>query len=201
MTLTLSTFTDHPTLDLVQRVDLVGIQLEATTGTMVVLLREQDEPHRVLPLFVGGPEASAIALGATGTSTPRPLTHDVMAALVDQLGARLDRVEVTELEDTTFFADLVLTGPEGDRRVDARPSDAIALAVRTGADLYVSEAVLDEAGAVVEEAGDETGPAGPPLDPEAIDAAVEEFRDFLSDLDPEDFADAGPTTPTPGSDQ
>ncbi|MEZ5141897.1 MAG: hypothetical protein R2726_05175 [Acidimicrobiales bacterium] len=71
--------------------------------------------------------------------------------------------------------------------------------MRTGADLFVSEAVLDEAGAVVEEAGDGRA-RRPPLDG-AIDAAVEEFRDFLSDLDPEDFADAGPTTPTPGSDQ
>ncbi len=163
-------------------VDLLGVQLDVTSGEYVVLLRESDEPRRVLPLFVGGPEASAIALGATGAVPERPHTHDVMAALVEQLGAQIERVEVTNLDEGVFHADLVVSGPEGASRIDARPSDAIALAVRTEARLLVSEAVLDEAAVEVTEAG---------ADPDVIDAEVDEFRDFLADVDPADFVRQG----------
>jgi bifunctional DNase/RNase len=170
-------------------VDLLGVQLVAGSGALVVLLQEHDEPHRVLPLFVGGPEASAIALGAAGATAQRPLTHDVMADLVQQLGAQLERVEVTALEDSTFYADLVVVGPTGDLRVDARPSDAIALALRAHAPLFVSDAIMDEAGAPLDEDDLEDGPDDV-IDVEAIEAEVDEFRDFLADLDPDDFGTA-----------
>jgi bifunctional DNase/RNase len=172
-------------------VDLVGIQMEVTTGVPVVILREHDEPHRVLPIFVGGAEAASIALAATGQTPKRPQAHDLMASLVESLDGHLDAVEVVELRDGTFVANLAISGPTGDRRVDTRPSDAIALAVRLGAPLFVSDAVLDEAGAVpVEEADEPT-----PIDAEAIDADVDRFRDFLDHVDPADFVtdDQGPT--------
>lgn len=165
-------------------VELVGVQV-ANDG-VVVLLREHDEPHRILPIVVGGLEATAIVLGVTDTETPRPITHDLLASLVEHFGARLDRVEVTELDGSTFHADLVLDAVDGASRVDARPSDAIALAIRVHAPLFVSEEVLDAAAA---ELVDEEPEGGEPPDPEAIEAEVDEFRRFLTDLDPDDFGE------------
>ncbi len=156
-------------------VDLVGISVEA--GGSVVVLREHDTPHRLLSIVIGGAEAASIAIAASGQSVPRPLSHDLMAALVESLEGHLDAVEVTDLRDGTFFANLALTGPVGEHRLDTRPSDAIALAVRLHAPLYVSEHVLDEVGAI----------PNPGLDDEAIEAEVSDFHDFLAELDPADF--------------
>jgi len=162
-----------------KQVDLAGLSMEATSGAPLVVLREQDEPHRLLAIFVGGPEAVAIALAVSGQEPPRPLTHDLMAALVQSLDGHLDGVEVTELREGSFLATLAIHGPAGPHRLDTRPSDAIALAVRMGAPLFVSEAVLDEAGTVPVIDVDDT----------AIDEAVEEFRSFLDDVDPAHFAE------------
>lgn len=180
----------------VKQVDLVGVHVEEEHGAVVVVLREHDEPHRVLPVIVGGLEATAIVMGATDTAAPRPLTHDLMASLVDQLGGRLERVEVTELADATFYADLVLAGPAGALRVDARPSDAIALAMRTHVPVFVSDDVLDEAGAELVEV--DVG-AGEALDPEQIDAEIDQFREFLTELEPADFAESGDDTDDRGT--
>jgi len=163
-------------------VELVNVGIEASTGAPLVLLREHDEPHRLLPVFIGGVEASSIAI-ALGDEPPlRPMTHDLLLTLVEQFGAELDRVELTRFEDEMFFADLVVVDPAGERRIDARPSDALALAVRTGAPVLVSDDVLDEAGALPEpvESAD--------VDPADIDDEVDRFRAFLGDVDPSDFA-------------
>lgn len=161
-------------------VEIVGLHIEASSGAPLVLLREHDEPHRVLPIFVGGPEAASIALALSGEAASRPLTHDVMAALVTSVDAHVDSVEVTGLRDGAFFAELAISGPTGGMRLDTRPSDGIALAVRLGAPLFVSDAVLEEAGALfVDE-----------LDEEAIDDEVAEFRTLLDDLDPTEIAGA-----------
>lgn len=166
-------------------VEIIGLHLEATSGAPLVLLRELDEPHRVLPIFVGGPEAASIARALSGETPPRPLTHDVMAALMESFGAHIDAVEVTDLRDGAFLAELAITGPAGGTRLDSRPSDAIALAVRLGAPLFVSEAVLDEAGTVLSEEPDEEA-----IDEGAIDEEVAEFRTLLDALDPADIAGA-----------
>ncbi|HUW01017.1 MAG TPA: bifunctional nuclease family protein [Acidimicrobiales bacterium] len=165
--------------------DLVGLGIEPTTGSPVVMLREHDEPHRMLPIFVGGLEATAIGLALSGEEPPRPMTHDLMASLVQSLEGEVDAAEVTELRDGSFFARLALHGPGGDRTVDTRPSDAIALAVRIGAPVFVDEAVLDEAGSLPEPGDDESEPV---IDEAQIDEAVEEFRSFLDDIDPAQFA-------------
>lgn len=172
-------------------VDLVGLHIEATSGAPLVLLREHDAPHRVLPIFVGGPEAASIAVALSGQAAPRPLTHDLMASLVQSLDAHIDAVEVTDLRDGAFLAAISVNGPAGGHRLDTRPSDAIALAVRLGTPLFVSDDVLDEAGTVLAEAGtvlDEVP------DEEAIDEAVAEFRAFLDELDPAALADAAGET-------
>jgi bifunctional DNase/RNase len=164
-------------------VDLIGLHIEATSGAPLVLLREHDAPHRVLPIFVGGPEAASIAVALSGQVSPRPLTHDVMASLVQSLDARVEAVEVTDLRDGAFLAAISVSGPAGEHRLDTRPSDAIALAVRLGTPLFVSNEVLDEAGTVISEEPDE----------ESIDEVVAEFREFLAELDPVAFADAAET--------
>lgn len=192
-----------------RRVDITGIALEAHTGAPLVVLRERDEPHRLLPIFIGPPEASAIAIAASGQKPPVPLVHDVMAALVASLDGKVEAVEVNDLQEGTFFATISLTGPSGVRRVGSRPSDALALAARTGAPVYVSEGVLDEAGALpspddadetreideIEAAGREHV-----LDAAAIDAEVDSFRSFLDELDPSDFDDAVGSDDSDGSD-
>lgn len=148
-------------------VDVVGIRLELPQQQPVVVLRERDG-QRYLPIWIGEPEASAIALAQEGIETPRPLTHDLLRDVVAALGSRVVEVQVTELRDGVFYADLVL---EAGRRVSARPSDGIAVALRTGATISVSEAVLDSAGVEVEDEADE----------------VERFREFLEGISPEDF--------------
>jgi bifunctional DNase/RNase len=174
-------------------VDLIGIQVDPSTGAAVLVLREHESPNRLLPIIVGGAEATLIAIAASGQTPPRPLTHDLMATLVDSLDVHVDAAEVTDLHEGSFLANLSLSGPMGERRLDTRPSDAIALAMRLNAPLYVSEHVLDEAGAL---------PALE-LDDDVIDAEVDQFRDFLTGLAPDDFVTelpppTGPAVPDPG---
>ena len=166
-------------------VDLVAIQVDASTGASVLVLRKHEAPHRMLPIVVGGDAAASIAFAASGRHPPRPMTHDLMATLVESFEAHLDAVEVTDLQDGAFIANLAISGPVGERRIDTRPSDAIALAIRLHAPLYVSEHVLAEAGALPAIETDVLGEV-------AIDAEVDQFRSFLADVDPDDFL---PDTP------
>lgn len=173
-------------------VDVLGLNVEAANGAPLVLLREHDAPHRVLPMSIGAPEAVAIALALGHEVPPRPLTHDLLATLIHDLHARVDHVEVTGLRDGTFHAELTVQGPTGERRLDSRPSDAIALALRVDAPVFVSEDVLDEAGtimSVVTDEDDDEGivdadAVGEVVDEEVIEAEVARFRSLLDDLDP-----------------
>jgi bifunctional DNase/RNase len=152
------------------------MQVDTSSGTTVVLLREEDEPRRVLAIFVGPAEAASIAIAVSDEPPERPSTHDLVMSVTDQLGVSLDAVAVTAIRDDTFVAELTFTGPAGEFRLDSRPSDAIALALRADAPVYVTESVLEEAGALFEEPDDE-----------AIDREVAEFRAQLDELDPTDF--------------
>jgi bifunctional DNase/RNase len=157
-------------------VELVGVRVEVHANTPMVLLREQEGRHRLLPIYIGSPEASAIHYALEGIEPPRPFTHDLFLTTIDELGASLDKVFVTEIRDRTFFAELHLTTGSGSKIISSRPSDAIALAVRCGAELYAGDELLDEHG------------QEPPEEPEE-DAAeiIDEFKDFLENVDPEDF--------------
>ena len=168
-------------------VELMGLQVEPNTGAPIVLLRETADPHRVLPVFIGTPEAIAIAVGIEGTTASRPLTHDLLIDVLEGADTRLERVDVTGLEDGTFHAELRLHGPDGVRQVSSRPSDAIALAVRLGAPMFASEAVLDEAGLELVEVEETSGPL---LSAGEIEAEIEDFATFLDDIDPVDFEDS-----------
>jgi bifunctional DNase/RNase len=172
-------------------VEITGIALEASTGAPLVVLQETNEPHRTIPIFIGGTEAASIGLALAGETPDRPLTHDLMADLVELFQARLDRVDVTELRDGAFLAEMTVSGPGGDQRLDTRPSDAIALALRLDAPLYVSDELLAEAGALFEVTADDVDDATDDdievLDDDAIDAAVAAFRAELDDFDAASF--------------
>jgi uncharacterized protein len=158
--------------------ELVGVRVELPSNSPIVLLREVSGKRRVLPIFIGGPEATAIAFALDGVVTPRPMTHDLMKDLLDELGVRVERIVVTDLSERTFFAEIHLKAPAGTHRVSSRPSDAIALAVRVGAPIFAAEEVVDEAATVIED--DSTD--------DASEDVVEQFRAFIDKVSPEDFA-------------
>jgi bifunctional DNase/RNase len=156
------------------QMELVGIELERPPNIPCLLLKETTGEGRVLPIFIGGPEATAIAFALEEVETPRPMTHDLMKDLLDELGATVERVTVTELRDATFFAEIVLSNAGTVHSVSARPSDAVALAIRAGAPVYAEEGVLEEA-------------ARAPIDGMSDDV-VEQFKAFIDNVSPDDFA-------------
>lgn len=148
------------------------------SSSPIALLREVGGEQRILPIFIGAPEATAIAFALEEVVTPRPMTHDLMRDVLEDLGVSLEKIVVTELREGVFHAQLELNGRDGIHTISSRPSDALALAARTGSPIYASEEVLDEA-AYPEEREDE---------PEAQEEVVEQFKDFINSVDPEDFA-------------
>ena len=151
---------------------VVGVRVELPQNQPVVLLREQDGV-RYLPIWIGAVEASAIAFQQQGVQTARPLTHDLLKDTITALGARLEAVHITEIRDDIFYAELRFSGGVS---VSARPSDAIALALRCDAAILGSDAVLDAAGIEI---------------PDEQEDEVEKFREFLDTISPEDFAAGG----------
>lgn len=154
--------------------ELVGIELERPPNIPCLVLREAEGEGRLLPIFIGGPEATAIAFALEEVETPRPMTHDLMKDLLDEVGARIERVVVTELRDATFYAEIILRAAGEVHTVSARPSDAVALAVRYGAPVFAEEGVLEVAGRAVDEGV-----------PEEV---VEQFKEFIEQVNPDDFA-------------
>jgi bifunctional DNase/RNase len=128
-------------------------QLFLSNVGFVVLLKGAED-HRSLPIFIGAPEAQAIAIQLNAIAIPRPLTHDLIKSILDQQECRLRRVEISDLKDGTFYATLVIERDGREMPVDARPSDAIALALRCAAPLFVAEDVMDEAGQVFQPPAD-----------------------------------------------
>ncbi len=157
------------------RLLLVGVRVEVPTNQPIVLLRE-DEGQRYLPIFIGPPEATAIVYALQGMETPRPMTHDLFKTVLDDMSMRLQQVVITELHDGTFYAEIELAGNGNAHRISSRPSDAIALAVRyeDTVPIFADEAVLEEAGVLFENDEEEE--------------QVEQFREFLDQVKPEDFA-------------
>jgi uncharacterized protein len=163
------------------QMELMGIRLEQPANQPLLLLRETGGQGRILPIYIGGPEAAAIAYALEGVPTPRPLTHDLLKDTLEELGATLDRIVVTELREHTFYAELQLMRGEERHAVSSRPSDAVALAVRTQSPIFASELVLEQAGQVPGE-----GESAADDEPES-EQLVDEFRAFLDEIDPDDF--------------
>ena len=158
--------------------ELVGVRVEMPSSSPIALLREVGGSRRVLPIFIGAPEATAIAFALEEVVTQRPMTHDLLRDILDDLGVSLEKITVTDLRDGTFFAELELNARDGVHTISSRPSDAIALAARTGSPIYAAEAVLDEAGYLADDEGEE---------PEE-EEVVEQFKEFIDSVNPEDFA-------------
>ena len=155
------------------------MRVELPSNTPIVLLREMSDEARLLPIFIGAPEATAIAIALDGVTTPRPMTHDLLRNVLDELSADLERVVVTELRDKTFYAELHLLRDGGRFVLSSRPSDAIALAARTGTPIFAEEAVIQEAGYTT----DGVAVAGQ----EQAEEVVEQFKEFIDSVSPEDF--------------
>ena len=154
---------------------VVGVRVELPSNQPIVLLKEATG-DRYLPIWIGAVEATAIALAQQGVVPARPLTHDLLKDVLDSLGAQLTAVTITDLRDGIYFADLQFANGVS---VSARPSDAIALAIRAGTTIYAEETVLAEAGVSIPEEGE--------AETEADVEMVERFREFLDQVSPEDF--------------
>ncbi len=154
--------------------EIVGVRVELPSNSPIVLLREVEGRRRLLPIFIGGPEATAIALALDEVVTPRPMTHDLVKNVLDDLGVTLERLEITDLSDGTFYAELHLEAAGQPTVVSSRPSDGIALAMRMAAPVYAAERVIDEAGYLAD-------------DEEEREEVVEQFREFIDSVNPDDF--------------
>lgn len=169
------------------RVVVDSIRVSLLTQHRVVVLRETDS-RRYLPIWIGPFEADAIAMAIQGHEPQRPMTHDLLKSLIGEMGGQISHIFVNDIQDNTFFARIVIEQQGRTVEIDARPSDAIALAVRTDTPIYVEPQVLDQAGVYFDEdeqvapqepVAPETEPEG---EPEGSDESMSIFRDFINTL-------------------
>jgi bifunctional DNase/RNase len=173
-----------PDSDLVEMV-VESVRVHMLSSRHVVILKDSDR-DRYLPIWIGPWEASAIAMKLQGLSPDRPLTHDLFAAALDELGVRVDRVVISALAEETFHARLMLEQAGRTIEVDSRPSDALALAVRAGGRIFAAEAVLEQAALGTDGADEDTGAEGVPLESTGeniVDPRLDVFREFVNSLD------------------
>ena len=160
-----------------QEMTIYGVSFDMVGKQPIVLLKTA-EGNKFLPIWIGHPEAAAILMKLQGAATPRPMTHDLLTEMLSQLEAKVVKIAVTELRDNTFYAQITLAVNGGEVEIDSRPSDAIALAVRSDAPIYAADAVIEES--AIEFENDDVNE----------DEIVEEFKRFLDDVTPEDFSAA-----------
>ncbi len=160
--------------------EVVGVRIEMPSNQPIILLKEISGT-RFLPIWVGAVEATAIAFAQQGVQPPRPLTHDLVKTILDTVGASLEQIVITKVQDGIFFAELVLAlENRAELRISARPSDAIAIALRTQSSIYATEEILQAAG--IEIPSGDTG-----SEVQDSNEEVERFREFLDQVNPEDF--------------
>ena len=157
---------------------IYGVSFDMVGKQPIVLLKTR-EGNKFLPIWIGHPEAAAILMKLQGAATPRPMTHDLFTEILGQLEARVVRIAVTELRENTFYALITVAVDGTELEIDSRPSDAIALAVRAGAPIFVAEAVIEESAIEFEHED---------VNEEEV---VEEFKKFLDEVKPDDFSTEG----------
>ena len=157
-----------------REVQIYGVSFDMVGKQPIVLLKTIDD-NRYLPIWIGHPEAAAILMKLQGADTPRPMTHDLIVDMLDQVETKVERITVNELRDNTFFATIVLSVSGTEIEIDSRPSDALALAVRVQAPIFVAEEVIDESSIEFDQGIEDN------------EQVVEKFKDFLDDVSPEDF--------------
>lgn len=153
--------------------DLAGVRVELPSNQPIVLLKERGG-DRYLPIWIGAAEAAAIALAVQGVVTPRPMTHDLLKNILEEMSVQVQRIVITELRDGTFYAVITMQRDGESYEVSSRPSDAIALAVRIRAPIFANEEVLAEASILIPDGAEE-------------EEELERFREFLENVKPEDF--------------
>jgi bifunctional DNase/RNase len=159
-----------------QEMVIYGVSFDMVGKQPIVLLKTADG-NKFLPIWIGHPEAAAILMKLQGAATPRPMTHDLFTDILAQLEARVVKIAVTELRENTFYAMITVAVDGTEIEIDSRPSDAIALAVRSDAPIYAAEAVIEESAIEFEQED---------VDQEEV---VEEFKKFLDEVKPEDFSE------------
>jgi bifunctional DNase/RNase len=161
-----------------QEMTIYGVSFDLVGKQPIVLLKTA-EGNKFLPIWIGHPEAAAILMKLQSQAPPRPMTHDLLSDMLDQLGAQIVRITVTELRENTFYAQITLQQDGGEIEIDSRPSDAIALAIRAEAPIFAADRVIEES--AIEFEGEE-------IDQDRLDEEVAKFRHFLDEVTPEDFA-------------
>ncbi|MHB8219065.1 MAG: bifunctional nuclease family protein [Acidimicrobiales bacterium] len=162
-------------------VRLRAVRVDLQSNTPVLLLQETEGEGRTLPIFIGTPEAAAIAYALQEVAMPRPMTHDLIKELLASLDAELERVVITELRTSTYYAEMRLRRGTERSAISCRPSDAVAVAVRTGSLLFVDDELMDSEGVILAIEGDDGEEGSNP------DEIVGQFREFLESIRPEDF--------------
>ena len=162
-----------------QEMNIYGVSFDLVGKQPIVLLKTA-EGNKFLPIWIGHPEAAAILMKLQSQAPPRPMTHDLLSDMLEQLGASIVRITVTELRENTFYAQITLQQDGGEIEIDSRPSDAIALAIRAEAPIFAADRVIEES--AIEFEGEE-------IDQDRLDEEVAKFRNFLDEVTPEDFAD------------
>jgi uncharacterized protein len=157
---------------------IYGVSFDLVGKQPIVLLKTA-EGNKFLPIWIGHPEAAAILMKLQGATTPRPMTHDLVTEMLKELDAQVVRITVTELRESTFYAQITVQQDGSEIEVDSRPSDAIALAIRADAPIYVADRVIEES--AIEFEGEEVNE----------EEMVSEFRNFLDNVTPDEFASAG----------
>jgi hypothetical protein len=154
---------------------IYGVSFDMVGKQPIVLLKTIDG-NKFLPIWIGHPEAAAILMKLQGATTPRPMTHDLISEMINELDAQCTRVSVTELKDNTFYASITLRVNGQEIEIDSRPSDALAVAVRTSAPIFAAEDVISESAIEFEHEAEDT------------EEVVDQFKRFLDEVTPEDFA-------------
>lgn len=163
---------------------VTGVALDIKTNIPLVILNDAERKY-TLPIWIGQAEAQAIARGLNAVETERPMTHDLMTELIDSLEATVDCIEINSYEDSTFFASIILSDKEETSlAIDSRPSDAIALALRTDAPVFVSEKILEQVGKQIQVLSDSEDKIDPISDPESR----KQFKEFLKNVKASDFS-------------
>jgi uncharacterized protein len=162
----------------VQEMVIYGVSFDMVGKQPIVLLKTVDS-NKFLPIWIGHPEAAAILMKLQGATTPRPMTHDLVCDMLSELEVKCTQVAVTELRDNTFFATITLNAAGRDVEIDSRPSDALAIAVRSGAPIFAAEEVIAESAIEFEHEVEDT------------EEVVDRFKEFLDQVSPEDFAPDG----------
>ena len=169
---------------------IYGVSFDLVGKQPIVLLKTADG-NKFLPIWIGHPEAAAILMKLQGASTPRPMTHDLVTDMLGQLDAQVVRITVTELKENTFYASITVQQNGSEIEIDSRPSDAIAIAIRTEAPIFADERVVEENALEFEPDEGEDGIPGEPvsLTQEQIEEVTSKFKSFLDDVTPEQFAE------------